>query len=344
MINDPSARPSAPTPSTIEQLERRVLLSGDGLPMTFGGRVRAFYTDADGDAVLVTLKGPGTGTITFPGAGNTDATRIELDGTTSASVLSVTGDTNVGELEVPGIIKSITGKGLDLTTSLRVSGGLSALRLDDVFNTQLQIGQSGPLSVVIDQAVDSSLVMRGPLKSIRIGTWSDFDPAPDLITAWTVGSLTSKGDFGADIVADSVGKVSVKGAIVGSEIRAAGSIASVVAASINQSVIFAGILPGLPTLPAAATELADREASIGRLTLRSTAPRAFVDSMVAAATIRRANVGAIVTANGLRTHGVAADRMGSFAGSTSARGAFATPAREDPGDVVLEEDFVLRVL
>lgn len=341
-------RPADPTPAStklpVEPLERRLMLSADGQPLSFGDGAKATYTDADGGTIVVSLKGPGTGAVSFAAPGNTDATLITLDGTTGASSLSIKGDTGVAEMRVNGSLKSIAGKTLDLRGPVNVSGGLSKLQVDDVFDAAVTIGPSGPLSVAMDEVSNSSLTIGGSVKSLKVTAWSDFDRTPDVITASSVASVAARGDFGAGIVADSVGKVNVKGILIGSEIRSAGAIASVTADSIDRSAVFAGVTPGLATLPASAADFANPDASIGSVTMKTRNPRGFADALIAAPTIGRVSVGAIASFNGLETQGVAARQIGSFTGSTNSRGRFRTTTLENPADVVVEDDFVLRIV
>jgi hypothetical protein len=98
----------------------------------FDARHPAVYTDASGDAVTVLLKGPGTATVRFTSTRPADASRIELHGTTAASSVVIKtgpGGTGTGDVTVEGALKSLTGKAVDLTGALSLSGPLGKLLL-----------------------------------------------------------------------------------------------------------------------------------------------------------------------------------------------------------------------
>ena len=95
-------------------------------------RTPVTFTDASGDVVKVTLRGPGSGRVRFAAVQPTDASAIELEGTTAGSTLTVTGaksGTSVGDIVVNGSLKGLNGKTLSLLGDLTVGGSLGMLRL-----------------------------------------------------------------------------------------------------------------------------------------------------------------------------------------------------------------------
>jgi hypothetical protein len=101
----------------------------------FDAHSPAVYTDASGDNVVVMLKGPGSGIVRFAGTRPSDASSIELHGTTAASALVIkagSGGTTTGVVTVDGPLKSITGKTVDLTGALSAAGPLAKLLLRSV--------------------------------------------------------------------------------------------------------------------------------------------------------------------------------------------------------------------
>ena len=98
----------------------------------FDARTPATYTDASGDVVKVTLRGPGTGRIRFTAAQPADAAAIEVEGTTAASVLNVNAPragTVVGGVEVDGPLKSLNARAVTLGGRMAASGSVGVLRL-----------------------------------------------------------------------------------------------------------------------------------------------------------------------------------------------------------------------
>ena len=77
-----------------------------------------------------------------------------------------------------------------------------------------------------------------------------------------VRALTAAGTFQGNVAAGSVGKVTVRGALTSSEIRAAGSIGSVTVGSATDSLIYAGVRPDLAALPDSLDDFANPAASI----------------------------------------------------------------------------------
>ncbi len=341
-IPDPRLRAALAPLALCERLEHRTLLTAD--PVAFGGKQRAIYTDADGGTVVISLKGPGTGIVEFAADSPADAAVVTLNGTTAASALSVKGDTSFGKLVVNGGLKSVSGKTLDFAGDVTVTGGLPKVQIRSAFNSTITIGQTAPLSLTLGGATDVSLAVTGDVKSIKVGTWADADETPDRIAATNVASLTAKGDFSADIAAGTIGKLSVSGAIHGSEIRGTVNVGTVSAAALRNSIVFAGIRADVSVLPSATGDFSNGVAAIKSITLTNKLPSTFAGSIVAAPTIGKLSVGPIATFNGFFEFGVAADRIDSFSGSTNLRGAFKLPTQDPPTTAVSEDDFVLRVL
>lgn len=334
---------------TFEALESRVLWAAQILDtgeqiFTIGGREKAVFTDADGSQITMALKGPGAATITRPNAGNADASRIVLEGTTGASRLAIKGDTAVGDVTVSGSLKSFGSKALDLVGPLTVAGSLPKIVLDDIGNATITIGAGPPVSMAFDLATNVSINSASSIKSMKLNHWSSGDLGPDAITAPSVRSIIAKGDLAVSIIADSIGKVLAKGSIIGAEIRSASSIGSIMAYAITGSAVFAGVRPDLAGLPTAASDFANPAASIGSLTLKSLEPSAFGNTGVAAPVLGKLTLGAVASFNGGEfEQGVAADFVGYVAGSTNLLGPFRFNGLTAPGDHVSEDDFVIRV-
>jgi hypothetical protein len=177
--------------------------------------------DADGDRVVIQLKGPGLFQATLDDPDGDlmgSIAKLDLRGTTAKSLLSIsvrkspTGDglIDLGELCVNADLGAIIAPTANLTgAGLDADGFLGRVVLRDVKNggditasglatqtTSLTLGVVGAGS---DLTFGSAL--QGSAKSVANGTW----------TAPRFGALTVNGDFGGDLVstaaANSLGKL-----------------------------------------------------------------------------------------------------------------------------------------
>jgi hypothetical protein len=327
----------------VEQLEHRVLLANT--PISFSGSQAATFKDADGGTVVVSLKGPGSGTVEFAADGNADASRINLDGTSGVSSLSIKGTTAVGSFVVNGSLRSLGSKTIDLAGPLTVTGSLPKLQLRNAYNSVITIGATPSMTVTIGSVTDVSLTVAGEMKSLKVTQWTDADATPDLITATNIRSVTAKGNFTAGISAGgSIDKVSVGGALSGSEIRANGGIGTIIALTLNHSTVFAGINPAITGVVTSVGDFSNGIASIKSITLKGKGPGTFSDSRIASPTIGKLALGPIATFDGFVPFGITADRLTSFSASTNLRGPFRLGVQDPPTVAVLEDDFVLRIV
>src|SRR4051812_3181100 len=111
-------------------LAGRLGVSRGAIP--FDARTPATYTDARGEVVRLTLRGPGTASVRFAATRPADATAIEMDGTTAASTMTVRcgpAGTTVGSVTVNGSMKSLSAKTVDLAGGLTASGTLGSMLL-----------------------------------------------------------------------------------------------------------------------------------------------------------------------------------------------------------------------
>ena len=171
----------------------------------------------------------------------------------------------------------------------------------------------------------------------------DTDGAPDALTAPSVGSMTVRGDLGADLVVTELARLTVGGTMTGSDLRASGNVGTVRAGAMRDSRVFAGVRDGVTTMPDSADDFATA-ASIKGVTVSGRTPGAFSDTMIAAAQIGRVSLGAVATDNGGAPFGVVADRIASISATGGSAGRFSARNLDDPGQSVTEGDFRLRVL
>lgn len=179
------------------------------------------------------------------------------------------------------------------------------------------------------------------------------DMAGDL-TAEAINSLSANTITDADIRltrafaprAVGINRLRARGAITGTNIRSTADIGTVSAASMSNSIIFAGVGTGggggNGALPASAAEFVNA-AAIRNVTVRNrSGTPAFVDSSIAASTLGRMSLGAVQVANGGDPFGLAANEVRSVSalnGATPIRGARLT----EPAQSLDLTDFEVRI-
>lgn len=275
--------------------------------------------DSNGISVTFKLTGGGWGYIA-----NNDSNfgQINLQETNEIkSIFTITTppkqDTNVGDINVAGALKSITAKTTNLQGNIILSGSLGTLILNDVAdNHTITIGPSANPKAGTTAGFDlvSDLVINSqtPIKTITATDWTGGE-----VNAPSLGSITIKGDkkrtiagdldvnvvltgsinnvtvagtlsgrwscvaiksiTGANIVEanlvlsqppaakiSALGKLTTKGWIDSSQIQSRGSIGTVTAGGIYNSVCFAGVtdtndlnMDGVLDLPNPATDFND---------------------------------------------------------------------------------------
>ena len=132
------------------------------------------------------------------------------------------------------------------------------------------------------------------------------------------------------------------GAITGTTVRATGDIGAVMAASIVNSTIFAGVTSDPLVLPTSAAAFT-APSTIRNVTIRNrTTEPTFVGSTIAASAIGRAVLGVVNVSNAGTPFGLAAQSIGSLsatAGATPIRAARLT----EPSQSIASTDFEVRV-
>lgn len=242
-------------------------------------------------------------------------------------------------------------------------------------------------SITLGRVAETTLTVGTPIVSLTVVDWRDDNMTPDVITAPWIGKLTVTGDKAGSIAGDfeaglnltgtelpanlvpellvnakiagelrqavwtiarGVGRIAASGGISDSVIRATQSIASLTAARLVNSTVFAGIAGGLTTLPAVQADFTNPTAAIGKLSVpgikRSPDP-AWVNSRVAAAVLGSVKLGQVATdVEPNATHGLAS-RGFSSVGYTDAAGVRQkiTPADLTAG-LYTDDDFVIRVV
>jgi hypothetical protein len=315
--------------------------------LTFAAGKNATYTDASGDVVTVSLKGPGSGQVLFNAPGNADAGEILLSDSTPASALKITSagaGTSIAAIRANGAMKSITGKNADLAGAMNVAGGVAKIQFRNALGS-IELGGTAPASIAVAQAHDLSIAAAAAIKSIKAAEWLDADGTPDVITAPTINAIAVKAAFQADVTAGVIGKITVGGEMAGVAFRADQSIARITAGSIKGSSVFAGVIgTALPTSPDDFTGGAVGTSAIRALKVKSKAGGSFSDTRIAAAQIAKLALGSINTVNGGMSFGVAGLTIKTVTGLTDAGSVVKATKLDDPGSSQAVGDFMIRLL
>lgn len=173
---------------------------------------------------------------------------------------------------------------------------------------------------------------------------------------WTiagrVGTVHAVRDAMFSLSAASIGSVSAGSLLNNSTISASGDIGSISAYSLYNSAVFAGVaaLPSGQRLPESSGDFANSGATIGSIDLRQRAGYAsFLNSVIAAPRIGRANLGSVGFSNSGQPFGIAAHSISLLTGtdvvtrkSFALRDPTSTAALSARG--INPADFVLRVI
>lgn len=317
--------------------------------LAFSAGNNAFFIDADGGTVVVSLRGAGSGQLLFDNAGNTDAAGISLTGTDPASALTITTNgagTTLGGLTVNGSLRSFTAKTTDFSGNFSISGASPKILMRNASGSMTLSGSgAAPASITLATVHDLSIVAPSGIRTLKASQWLDINTTPDVIITSTLTSLSVKGPFQADISADVIDRISISGALSGASIHATTLIGSVSAASASDSLIFAGVKSGVTTLPDALDDFANPAATLKSFSLKGKSAT-FSTTRIAAPTIARATLGlADPSPNSAAIAcGVSADRLSSVSGSTTTMGSYRLTRREEPGSGLSVGDFAIVVL
>jgi hypothetical protein len=314
-ISTPTADINVTTPTAVGTIQDLALVA-----LPFSNNKKATYTDYLTDPVSVQLSGPGTGNVVFIGTTsvNTNAFEILVDGATSATTLSVivrkSHQTSFQNILVTSSIGSIMAKTSNVLGLITISGSLNNLALNYMAGVNLTVGAgTGSLSLNLGQSVGTTITSAIPISSLTALAFLSSSTTPVDLTAPSVGKINIKGAFSSTTVqADSIGPVTVSGAITGVSLLATDSLGPIVAKGIANSIFFAGMSTTLTTLPTASTDFANKSASI--VSVKTTMAGGFSNSLIAAWSIGTVNLGKIATNNGGTPFGVSGDQIASVIG------------------------------
>ncbi len=158
--------------------------------------------DNNGTPALFRLSGPGNGAVNI----GDDGVQIVLDGTTAASVLSVTGSAGfiATDLSTDTRIGTIKAPLLSVTDDLTLPGGAAAVTLENAGvsdnNGLISIGAGSATTLALASVPGMNLNAAGGIRSLSVTDW-----AGGAITAGWIGTLRSKQAFTASLQLSGAG-------------------------------------------------------------------------------------------------------------------------------------------
>jgi hypothetical protein len=287
-------------PQLPEALESRLFMDAT-VTLAKGGPTKMNFTDADGSKSSVSLGGAGTVIIQLTGeltqatkgktvdvSGTAQNVSLLANGTTTKTSLTIKGNggandrADVNGVVVAGSLSALKAKTAAIAGNLNVAGAAGNVSLDS--NTTGSVTAQSMLKLTVTNAFTTDLTTSA-LKSFKGGsivggTWNVGDATSsitaDSITGWTANL-------------DTLSKLSVKDAMTGSTLRAAGNIGTVQVGNLAASNVYAGLANLAPgTLPGSAADFS-APAVINTLKLKGLS----AGSNVAASSIGTATLGTV---------------------------------------------------
>jgi hypothetical protein len=296
-------------------------LTVDDNIVSFGGRMKAVYTDPSGATVTASLSGPGSGEVDFFTDGT--APRLYLFSTTGGSNLSITtrgGAASFDMLYVTSSIGTISAPSATVFSDLTIQGSAKQITLSSASGS-LTVQGTAPLNISLGQALNLDIASNAVIRTLTVINWRHSADSSNSVTAPAIGTLQTRGAFSADLSLSSRGlalsTLNVGGPITGCTIATHGSIGSVIASSIVGATIVAGVSQ-YSDFPTTQSEFGNRGASVKSLTVGR---GVFSNTYIAAPRIGTLSLGRVVTANGGNEFGVNSHTIQALALSTPQSGA-----------------------
>jgi hypothetical protein len=324
--------------------------------IAFGGKTRADYIDLQGQLVSVSLKGAGSGVVRVP-LDDSTAPTIILTGTDAGASLTIKSKapTPIAAMVSDGPLKAVAGKLVDLIGSATFAGAVAALTLRNVEGPgTLTIGggdASPPVSLTVGHVLDFSFASGAPVKAIKAASWRDDTGVADAITAPWIASVAIAGDLEADLsltdlgAVTSLSKLTVKGWLNESTIRAASNIGSLTVGGMTASQVLMDMTPNGTALPSDASVFLGHDRALKSLKIKGVAGStdSFIDSVIAGWSLGKLSLHEVRVDNNGDDFGVAGRMFGGI--DYMSDGVKYKSAKDIPfGDFERNGDFVLRRL
>jgi Subtilase family/Calx-beta domain/Bacterial pre-peptidase C-terminal domain len=208
---------------------------------TFNSRTPATYTDANGKTVTVRLFGTGSGDVSIIGD-DASSVEITLSQTTTSSSLLITAagepTTALSMLQINGSLAVLSAKQVELQGDLTITGTVQNLILGGATGGHtlsiLGTGKNG--QITLGDVSDLTVTADEPLSSLVATDWLSTNGQDDVISAPSLKSLRTTGDFAASLTltdeSETLNTVKIGGALSGGTWNIAGPVGTITADSI----------------------------------------------------------------------------------------------------------------
>ena len=308
--------------------------------LTFSG---TGLTTVTGKGGVVDLTGTPTG-VAIATAGTTAATTLNITGKGGNGLVDFNGITT-------GALRAINGRNTHLTGDLAATGGVGTVILNSTGGGTITLA-GGAGSLQIGNGGSESVTAAAPIKLVSAGSWGAGGTiqapsigkivikgsfAPNLSTgslgsftagsitggAWTASpsSITAKSISNWTTNLTNLGKLTTAGALNSSSIGLNGNSGSLMIGSLLNTVITTGTTSTLPVTvqpPGTPANIAEEIQTAQGFSATSSSVaslrvlKAFADSDLLIASLRKADLGTVQASNGGSAFGVLAHQIGSL--------------------------------
>lgn len=214
--------------------------------IVFGGRTPALFTNTAGVSVLVSLKGPGTGTFRFAADAptNADPTSFTLSGTSRSTTLTFSSNQAIllSNLNITSPLGAVVAPRLNLSGANSFAG-VGKLQLNEVISGSLTVGGAVALTDARFAAVVDSDVTLPAVRNLSVTTFLNTNSGEDVLTAPSIGSLTV-GTFGGTLrVSGNVTKTALT-TVSNAVMEVGGRMSFVARGDVSESQINVGATTG----------------------------------------------------------------------------------------------------
>ena len=326
-------------------------VNGFSLPVNIGagGAKTISYTDDNGTVGTVSLKGPGSATVTFTstasltqgGTGKAATvvgtgafiSTITTTGTTSASSLIITTKSGTKAINIGSIstdsLKSITGKGVTLTGNIAATGAIGSLTLAAAQSGNITAPSIGSLTTSGTFADNLSLTSTGvslnkfKAATLTSGAWNLAGSANSIsansATGWTVNiaqavkTVAIKGDLTTTASVGSINSMSVKGNLINSTfaLTAAGNDLNKLSVSGAISGTTINAAGNIGTVSAGSLVSSHIYAGVGNLDVGQELPN-FATDFITIESIKSVTLKSSASGDSFSNSGIAAANLGKL--------------------------------
>jgi peptidyl-prolyl cis-trans isomerase A (cyclophilin A) len=235
------------------------------------------FTDPDGTTSQISFAGAGTATVSFSGtnlmpttkgnvitlSGTPQGVFIATTGTNAGSSLTITGKGGNGTVDIAGMttdgsLRALIGNNTALTGNMNAAGSIGSLSLATLGGGSITLGAGQGANIKIGTVNNASIFSAAPISSLTAGSWA----SGGTINAPSIGKVTVKGAFLGTVASSSI-KSFAAGSITGGSWNITGAVSSVVTHAIAGLTASLGSLGKLTALGAVSSSIFRSSGNIG---------------------------------------------------------------------------------